>query len=301
MAASLTTSSFLEQNKGSESRMSIKIVADSACDIPADIARELDITVVPVYINVGERGFLDGAELSREEFYQNLTTYDPYPTTAAPSPAAFTRTYRQLAQAGASHIISLHIAEALSLTCNAARLGAEEVQNDTPITLIDTQQISAGAGLLAIMAAEAAAAGHSAAEIVAAATAAVQHTRVFGMLDTLDSLRRSGRVSWAKFGFGTLLRIKPILMISRGQIEEIARVRTSRRALQHMLDAVQSFQPFSRLAVIHAHAEEAAAELVEQVRPLFPQIPLPVMEIGPAIGAHLGIGAVGFACISANE
>lgn len=280
--------------------MTLKIVADSACDIPAEIATKLAITIVPVYVNVGEKSYLDGVELSRPEFYQNLTDYSPYPTTAAPAAGAFTETYERLAAEGATEILSLHIASSLSATYNAARLGAEAA-NAVPVTLFDTQQITVGAGLLAIIAAEMANTGDDVAAIVAQLNEYVPHTRVFGTLDTLDSLRRSGRVNWATFGFGTLLQIKPIMMITGGEIEVIAKVRTRKRAVRQMLDTVQTFRPFVRLVVVHVNAAEAAAQLREQALPLFPNDELPIMEIGPAIGTHLGLGAVGFACISVNE
>lgn len=279
--------------------MTLKIVADSACDIPAEIATKLAITIVPVYINVGEKSYLDGVDLTRPEFYRNLADYSPYPTTAAPAAGAFTETYERLAAEGATEILSLHIASSLSATYNAARLGAEAA--DAPVTLFDTQQITVGAGLLAIIAAEMANAGHDVATIVAQLHEYVPHTRVFGTLDTLDSLRRSGRVNWATFGFGTLLQIKPIMMITGGEIEVIAKVRTRKRAVRQMLDTVQTFRPFVRLAVVHVNAVAAALQLREQALPLFLNDELPIMEIGPAIGTHLGLGAVGFASISANE
>ncbi|MCP5101062.1 MAG: DegV family protein [Chloroflexi bacterium] len=278
--------------------MHVKIVTDSACDVPQDLADRLDITIVPVYINVGERSYLDGVELSRQTFFDNLATYTPYPTTAAPAVGAFTETYEQLAQSGVTEILSIHMASQLSATYNAARLGAEAVTGTT-ITLFDSKQISLGAGLLIIMAAEAAKNGRSIPEIVAMLTERVTRTRLFGMLDTLDSLRRSGRVSWAQFGFGTILQIKPIMMISDGIIEVIAKVRTRKRSTKQLLSLVQGFGPFEQLAIVHVNALDAAKQLKELARPIFPETNhFPIMEIGPAVGTHLGVNAVGFACIA---
>ena len=280
--------------------MHVKIVTDSACDVPQEIADQLDITIVPVYINIGETSYQDGVELSRETFFNNLLTYDPYPTTAAPAVGTFTETYAQLAQSGRTEIISIHMASQLSATFNAARLGAEAVEGAN-ITLFDSKQIALGAGLLVIMAAEAAKNGRSVPEIMTMITERTARTRLFGMLDTLDSLRRSGRVSWAQFGFGTILQIKPIMMISDGLIEVIAKVRTRKRSTRHLLNLVQGFGPFEQLAIVHVNATEAAKQLKELARPMFPEIKhLPIMEIGPAIGTHLGMGAVGFACIASE-
>jgi len=281
--------------------MSIKIVTDSACDVPPAIAAELDITVVPVYINVGEQSYLEGIELAREEFYRNLAIYDPYPTTAAPATGAFAEVYERLTAAGATRILSIHLASSLSATYNAARLGAE-VAESAPVTLFDTEQITLGAGLLVLTAAEAAAAGCSIDEILAMLKERVARTRVFGMLDTLESLRRSGRVSWAQFGLGTLLQIKPVMMIWKGEVEVVARVRTSKRSMQQMLQMLEAYSPFERLAVIHVDAAVSAKQLRERAEHLFPAgSDLLTTEITPAIGTHLGLGAVGFACISAGD
>jgi DegV family protein with EDD domain len=275
----------------------IRIVTDSACDPPPTLAEQLGITVVPVYVNIGQESYLDGAELTRDEFYQNLSHYDPYPTTAAPSSGSFTAVYQQLADEGATDIISIHLASSLSATCQAAHLGAEAVKGAN-VHIFDSQQITLGGGLLAVTAAELAAAGHSVADILTRLEQLRPHTRVFGMLDTLDSLRRSGRVSWAQFGLGTLLQIKPIMVVHQGEVAVAARVRTRSRSQQTMLAMLEELAPFARLAVIHAAAPAAAAELQAKAQHLFPgRSQIPITAITPAIGAHLGLGAVGFACI----
>jgi DegV family protein with EDD domain len=279
----------------------IRIVTDSACDVPASLAEQLGIIVVPVYVNIGQESYLDGVELTREEFYQNLPQYDPYPTTAAPSSGSLAAVYQQLADEGATDIISIHIASSLSATCQAAHLGAESV-NGARVHVFDSQQITLGGGLLALTAAELVAAGHSVNEILVRLEQLRPHTRVFGMLDTLDSLRRSGRVSWAQFGFGTLLQIKPIMVVHEGEVTVAARVRTRSRSQQTMLAMVEDLAPFERLAVIHAAAPEAAADLQTKAQHLIPAgQEIPITAITPAIGAHLGLGAVGFACIAGDH
>lgn len=281
--------------------MTIKIVTDSACDVPSALAAELGITVVPVYINVGEQSYLEGVEITRAEFYRNLPTYDPYPTTAAPATGTFAEVYERLTAEGATSILSMHLASSLSATYNAARLGAEAAES-APVTLFDTEQITAGAGLLVLCAAEAVLSGRSLNEILAVLEERVARTRVFGVLDTLDSLRRSGRVSWTQFNLGTLLQIKPVMMIWKGQVEVVAKVRTSKRSVQHLLQMLETYSPLERLAVIHVNAAEAAAQLRRQAEHLFPAGHKSLtVEITPAIGTHLGLGAVGFACISAGE
>jgi DegV family protein with EDD domain len=281
--------------------MTIKIVTDSACDIPEAIAIALDITVVPVYINIGDKSFQEGVELSRQTFYHQLPSYSHYPTTAAPSSGTFADVYERLAGEGATEIISMHVSHDLSATYNAARVGAAS-QDAVRVTLFDTQQISVGAGLLVMLAGQAAKAGRNLVEIVNMLNDRVQRTYMFGVIDTLDSLRRSGRVNWAEFGVGTLLKIKPVMMIHQGMISIVGKIRTRSRSIEHALKLLSDLAPFEQLAVLHVNAPEAAQKLKEQVGHLFPKDAVSLMmEITPAIGLHLGLGAVGFACITKKE
>lgn len=282
--------------------MTIKIVTDSACDVPPELAHQFDITVVPAYINVGQASYLEGVEISREEFYNRLASFPQYPTTAAPAIGTFTQQYERLTAAGANQILSMHIAHDLSAIYNTARVAAVSA-NSAPVTLFDTRQITLGAGLLVLLAAEAAAAGQTLAEILAMLNEKVSRTRVFGMINSLESLHRSGRVSWAQFGIGSLLQIKPIMMIADGVISAAAKVRTRKRAISQMLQMVAEFAPFERLAIIHVNAQEAAEELYQLSGDLFNSLagakPL-IQGITPAVGTHLGVGAVGFAAVSAR-
>jgi DegV family protein with EDD domain len=278
--------------------MTIKIVTDSACDVPQDLAEALDITIIPVYINIGEEGYREGIDISRELFYKNLDSYPVYPTTAAPAIGNFTQVYEQLAAEGITEILSIHLAHSISATCNSARLGAEAAEG-IAVTVYDSHQITLGAGLLVLTAAQAAQEGKSIDEIVTLLDERVPRSRVFGMLDHLEALRRSGRVNWAQFGLGTLLRIKPVMMIQADDISVVAKIRTRKKALQQTIEMVQEFSPFERLAIIHVNAPNLAEELREQALDLFQTDHPPfTMEVTPAIGVHLGVGAVGFACVA---
>ncbi len=174
--------------------MVIRIVTDSTCDIPPEVAAELGITVIPDYINVGEQSFLDGVDLTRREFYRRLVDWPMPPTTAAPGVDAFCKVYDRLAAEGASQVISFHIYEKFSNLSNVARLAAEATHS-VPVTVVPGNFLSLGGGFILSGAARAAQAGQSLAEIIHGVEELTRRTHIFAALDTLEFLRRSGRVS----------------------------------------------------------------------------------------------------------
>jgi DegV family protein with EDD domain len=276
--------------------MTIQIVTDSTCDLPAETIRQLGITVLPLNIHIGEKAYLDGVDLSREEFYRQLPGLNPFPKTASPSPAGFERLYRRLAQEGAKAILSIHISESLSATVNEARIAAEQF-TQLPVTVLDSTQLSLGTGFLVENAAHLAAAGHSLEEILAALKAQMQRSYVFASLKTLEYLRRSGRMHSAVAHIGEFLKIKPVLYMHQGK-PVVHRTRTQKNATAQMLSWLEQYAPFERLAIVHAGIQEEAEALRETVRAYWPETDVPVVQITPVLGAHLGVGALGFACIS---
>jgi len=281
--------------------MSIRIVTDSTCDLPSDTAAEYGIVVVPAYVNIGDNSFLDGVELSREDFYKGLPEYQSHPTTAAPAPGAFTEAYNQLSKEGAKEILSIHIAGNLSGILNAARLGAEAVE-DIEITTVDSRQLTMGLGLLAITAAKAAANGRSVSEIVRLIKSQIPRTFVFGLLDTLEYLRRSGRVGWAEFSIGTLLKIKPMVRVHMGEVEMLERVRTTKKALARMIELAVDLGQLEEIALLHIRGNERLNDFKQQSSHLFIDNEMPLtVELTPALGAHIGPGGLGIACIAASN
>lgn len=281
--------------------MTIRIVTDSTSDIPQTLADQYGIVVLPAYVNVGEDSYLDRVQLSRREFYEMLPTLPKPPTTAAPAVGAFTEAYEKLAAEGASEILSIHLSASLSGILNAARLGAQATDT-VQVTLFDSRQLSMGLGLLALTAAEDAAAGCDMEEITAHLERRVSRTHVFAVLDTLEYLRRSGRVSWAAFGVGTLLRIKPLLHVFDGNVEMIERVRTRSRSVRRLIEHVEALGPLERLVVLHTRNADEATALGEEAAHLFPaQHDFLAVEVTPTIGAHVGPGALGFACLAAEH
>ena len=277
--------------------MNIRIVTDSTCDLPAETVRELAVTVLPLSIHVGERTFLDGVDLTREEFYTRLPGFTPAPRTAAPGPEVFAQIYERLANEGAQAILSIHISESLSATVNSARAAAEEFTR-IPVTVLDSGQLSLGMGFLVEKAAQLAQVGQRTDQVLAALQGVMKRTYVFASLKTLEYLRRSGRMHFALAKLGEILQIKPLLHMNLGKPTAL-RARTQQRAIERLLEWLAEYAPFEKLAILHAGVTEEAQRLREQVRSYFPEgVDVPIVQITPVLGAHLGIGALGFACIS---
>lgn len=281
--------------------MSIRIVTDSTSDISQELASKLRIVVVPAIVNIGEKSYRDGIDLTREEFYRARPEMSEMPTTAPPGPATFTDVYRQLLAEGATAILSIHLASKLSGMLNTARLGAEALDNEV-VTLYDSQQATMGLGLLVLMAAEAAEAGRSLTEIIETLDASVNHTYVIAVLDTLEYLRRSGRLSWAQFGVGTLLNIKPLIKVHLGEVLVVERVRTSKRALSRLIELVEELGPLKKVALLNIGDQEKVETLRQMTAHILPESSEPLIaEATPVIGTHVGPGALGIACVAAGK
>ena len=279
--------------------MSVRIVTDSTCDLPVSVIAENGITVIPLYVNLGTEGYLDGVELSRQEFYRRLPDYDPAPTTAAPGTEMFRQTFDQLAAKGATQILSIHISPSLSATLSVARLAARETQS-VPVTPFDSGQLSLGLGFIVLAAAQAAAAGRPLQEIIDLLQEMSARTHVVAALETLEFLRRSGRMRRAVAGLGNMLKIKPLLRMHNGN-PTAERVRTNTGATKRLIRILSDLAPLEQVALVHARAPDRAEALRQQVKHLLPEGGVPVVEITPVLGANLGPGAVGFACVAARK
>ncbi|MFB0535185.1 MAG: DegV family protein [Anaerolineae bacterium] len=269
----------------------IKVVTDSAADIPPELAQRLDITVLPCYVIFGSEVYRDGVDLTPQEFYDKLATSPILPTTSQPPLGLFVETYQNLLQESEG-IVSIHIASTLSGIFNAARVAADAL-SEVPIVVIDSQQLSMGAGWQVIMAAQAAQEGHTLEEVVSLVQAIRPHARAAAMLDSLEHVRRSGRISRVTALMGTALKVKPLLQIVAGEVGSIATVRTRGKALRRLAELVAAQGAFTELCVAHADAAEAAQEVVERLSTMHPRERLLVCQAGAAVTTHLGLGAVG--------
>jgi DegV family protein with EDD domain len=279
--------------------VTIRIVTDSTCDLPQQTVRAHKIAIVPLHINHGESTFRDGLDISREEFYIQLPDYNPSPTTAAPSPELFRRQYDQLADEGAEFIISIHISESLSATINSARMAAEEYTR-IPIIVLDSSQLSLGLGFIVEKAAQMATLGHKVEDILDTLYELMKRTYVFASIKTLEYLRRSGRMHFALAQLGEILQIKPLLFMNQGN-PTAHRARTQSRATERLFQWLKEYAPYERLAIVHAGVQAEAEAMRERIKEFLPGGEIPVVQITPVLGSHLGIGALGFACITKKD
>lgn len=280
--------------------MSMRIVTDSSCDLPEEIVAKFGITVVPLYINIGAESYLDGVTMSRQEFYEGLPHFDRHPTTSVPGPATFVEAFDRLADEGATEILAIHVASSLSAMVNAARLAAEEWDR-LPLTVFDSGNLTLGTGLQVLAAARAAAEGRTMAEIVTLLEDQAARTYCFATLDTVEFLRRSGRLTRFQSSLASVLRIKPLLKMNNGEIA-MERVRTRAGALARVIELLGELGELEDLALVHSHAPEEADALAREAKHLIPEGLISLSaEVTPVIGAHIGPGAVGFVAIKARQ
>jgi DegV family protein with EDD domain len=275
----------------------INIVTDSTSDIPPDIARELNITVIPVHVIFGEESFDDGVTITREEFYRRLKTTKVLPTTSTPSIGEFAEVYQRVG----GKIVSIHVAAKWSSLLNVARLGAE-LATEADVTLFDSGKLAMGLGWQVILAARAAQQGKSAAEIVQILQEAKQRVRLFAALDTLEFLRRSGRINTFLARFGQLLSIKPIIDVGDGEVSMVDRVRTRHAAVDRIREMTHDLGPLESLAVLHTSNYATARALADEFVTTLPNLrePIIVCEATTAVGTHVGPNGLGIAAIVAE-
>ena len=273
----------------------IGIVTDSTADIPPQLAESLGIAVVPCEVHFGEQVYLDLVDLTRSEFYAKLAQAPPFPKTSQPPPGEFLKVYHRVAEE-ADQIISIHLSSKLSTLFNVARL-AREMVPELDITLVDSDQVSMCTGWLAIAAARAARAGQSRDEIMALLHDMIPRLRLVAVIQDLHYLRRSGRVSWISNLLGTMLQVKPFILIQDGRVEMIEKIRTRGRSIQRLVEYLLAARPLEEISLLHVDAPEAAAEVAELLRPELSGYPLIVAEAGLVVSSHGGPGTIGAAFV----
>lgn len=277
----------------------IRVVTDTACDLPDELLAEMGIGLVPLHIRFGDEELVDRTELTTKEFWARSAESPTLPETSAPSPGAFHEAFTNLADEGATGIVCVNLSSKLSATIQAARQAARDLEGTLPVTVVDSLSVTMGEGLIVLEAAQKAGAGGSIDEVADAARAAVDATHVFGAIDTLENLKRGGRIGGAAALLGSILAIKPVIEVRDGVVEQESKQRTRAKSLRYLADKVLSAGPISRLAAFGADAADfdQFLDMLDGVRP---SERLLLGDIGPVIGTHAGPGAVGVAWLPAS-
>ncbi len=275
----------------------IKIVTDSTAYLPAETVAEHDIRVVPLNVHFGTEAFKEGVHLSNEEFYRRLKEAPELPTTSQPSAGEFLEVYEPLVKAG-HEVLTLTISSKLSGTWNSA-MAAKEMMPDAPITVIDSLSTSVGLHLMIDAALKAAAAGATVQEIVDQIEPIRHKMRIFLLVDTLEYLAKGGRIGNGKAFLGTLLNVKPILVLQEGALEPLEQVRSKRKAKARMVEIVEEYVDAqgseARLAVTNALLRDEAELLGQELVGCLGCAQPLVADLGPVIGTHTGPGCLGIA------
>ena len=274
--------------------MKIGLLTDSIADIPADLLKKHQIEVVPAIIVIDGKSYVDGIDITREEFYARMPSFKSPATTAAPSAGEFMERYEKLLSAGAEKIFSIHAASQLSGIFNAARVAAKSFGER--IHLVDSGQLSLGIGFQVLEAAEAIKKGRSVEKITEMLSTIQERIKLSAALDTLEYLRRSGRVSWTKARGARLLNLKPMIGLARGKVENLGAVRTTKLANIRLMEILEEAGTLKRLAILHTNAEKRAHQFLTDFAPNLEREPL-IVNITPVIGAHLGPKGVGFTLV----
>ena len=272
--------------------MTIRIVTDSASDISLGEAEDLGIEIVPLSIRFGEAEYTDLVDLSVSDFYQKMAESDLLPSTAAPSPGAFEAAFKRCAEAGADGVICINLSLALSATGQAAQLAADALADTLPVKCIDSKSITCGLGTIIRKAAGAAKDGGSMDEIVALVENLASRTRIFATLDTLENLKKGGRIGGAKAMLGTMLQFKPCLDLSSGEVVEAGRQRTRKKSLIWLKEVLESEGEISELSIIHGDAPDVE-EFATLISDIVPRDQIRINQLGAVIGTHGGPRVLG--------
>lgn len=278
----------------------VLVVTDSTADLPPELVAELGITVVPLRVIFGDESFRDGVDLTSDEFFRRLQEAPELPTTSQPSVGEFLQVYEELAQR-TDRIISIHVSSRFSGTVVTARTAAQSLAARCSIEVIDSNSVSMAMGFAVIAAARAARDGADLDACAEAARSVLRRQRIAVVVDTLEYLRRGGRIGRAQAFLGGLLRLKPILTIRDGEAYPLARVRTHRRALEEALRICLDQGEVVEATVMYTTRPEDAEYMASEVARRCPGIPVHTGKIGPVIGVHGGPGLIGLAVILAQE
>ena len=278
--------------------MPVKIVTNSSADIPEELVKELDITVVPEYVIFGSKSYRDHIDMSTEKFYDKLVHGKIQPTTSNPNAQDFITAYNELGQS-ADGIVSIHISTKLSGTVNSAQQAKKVTSAKCPIEIIDSQLVAIPLGLVVIHAARMAKEGKGLQEIVDSAREVLSRVHILVMFDTLTYLARGGRIGRAKSLVGAMLNVKPLLTLKNGEFTPVTQVRSKVKAKEKLLDFVKTFKDIEDLCVVYSSDKAEAAELAKEIDG-FPPERIMLVRLGSVVGVHTGPGLLAVAVRTKN-
>jgi DegV family protein with EDD domain len=273
----------------------VAIFTDSASDLDPEVAAAEGIGIVPLLVSFGDETYKAGVELSTKAFWDRMVAPDaPFPKTAASSPGEFKDAYEAAFTAGAEAIVSIHVAGTLSGTIKSAQI-ARDMLPDREIHVVDSLGASMAQGILADMAVELAAADRPAAEIAETLETRAPDMRMYVAVETLEYLKKGGRISGAQAAIGSLLSVKPIIRVNAGVVDTVDRVRTRSKARERLIELICE-RPVERLAILHTMSPDVGAFRAEVVARAGLDIEdVSISLVGPSVGPHLGPGCVGAA------
>ena len=263
--------------------MTVKVVTDSTSDIPPNLAQELNITVVPIYIIFGQKVYRDRVDIFEDEFYHKLSSGSVYPTTSVPSPQDFADAYDKLARE-TDEIISIHITSKLSGTYNSALLGSQLVNKKCRIEVVDSMSMSMGLGLSVIAAAREALGGSNLEQVTALVRQTILQVHTLLLADTLKYAVRGGRVSKTYGLLGTVLRVRALLGMRNGDLFLAGLARTRAKALERMYEFAKSFPKVQEIALAYTTEYDDVKTLAERLKPAFPETTIYIARVGPPVG-----------------
>ena len=276
----------------------VHIVTDSSCDLTEAETSAHGVGVVPLSIRFGNDEYVDREQLSVEDFYAKMASTGLLPETAAPSPGRFEQEFRAAAEAGAESVVCINLSGELSATVQSARTAAKALEGSIDVRVIDSLSLTGGLGTMVLDAASAAADGADADTVEALVRSMIGRTEIYGALDTLENLKKGGRIGSAKALLGSMLSVKPIIHIADGAVEEAGKQRTRKRALEWLRDKLFEEPTVQELSVLHGEAPDIE-EFLDMIAPRYPREAIRLGKIGAVIGTHGGPGVIGMCYLKA--
>ncbi len=275
----------------------VHIVTDSSSDLTADDLGDLDVAVVPLTVRFGAEEFTDGLDLTVADFYRRMADADDLPQTACPPPGAFEQAFRQAGEAGADAVVCLNISGDLSNTLQSARTASDALDGAMPVHVVDSRSVSSGLGTMVLEAARAARSAADVDTVLAKVRSLIPKTHVIAALNTLENLKKGGRIGGARAMLGSMLSVKPVIDITGGAVRESGKPRTRRKAMHLLYERMLEAGSIDHIAVMHGGAPDIG-EFLDLISSKFPRETIRLGQLGAIIGTHGGAEIIGVSWVA---